>query len=184
MPAASRGRHSLAGASGPRNRRPTLPREPLPHRLVEQRRRRRGHVERLDTPAHGQADETVAELAGTPAEALLLAAEAEDDLAREVDLPGRRAPLGGAVEPEALLLEAADRLTSVDDALHAHPLGGAGGGAADGRRDGRAAAVAQQHAADAGAVADAQQRAEVARVLHVLEQDDEVAVAGGAATGA
>ena len=57
------------------------------------------------------------------------------------------------------------------------PLRGSGRGLDRRRRERRRAAVAHQHAADAGALADAQQRAEVARILDVLGEDDETLVA-------
>src|SRR4051794_1748936 len=81
---------------------------PLPHGLVEPRRRRGGDVERADPAAHGQADHAVTELAGAGAQPLLLAAEAEDDLAGEVDLPRRIARGVGPIDPDPRGLEPLD----------------------------------------------------------------------------
>src|SRR6202035_4366772 len=126
----------------------------LAHRLVEQGRRRGGDVQRTHVAAHGEAEQPVADAPGQGAEALLLAAEAEDDLAGEIDLPGGFARGVGAVDPEALLLEALQGGGGVDDALDGEPLARPRRGLGDGRGEGRRAAVADHCPADAGPLAD------------------------------
>src|SRR5207302_10548639 len=105
QPAISEGLASLLnqGARGPRAA-PPRALQALPQGLVEDRRRGGGDVQRVEAAAHRQADRRVAEGAGALAEAALLAAEAEDHLAGEVELPGRLAGGIAAVGPEALLL--------------------------------------------------------------------------------
>src|SRR5258708_25850840 len=51
--------------------------QPLPQGLVEDRRRRRGDVERVEAAPHRQADRRVAEGAGPNPQAALLTPEAE-----------------------------------------------------------------------------------------------------------
>ena len=104
---------------------------------------------------------------------------------REVDLPGRIAFRVGAVYPEAFRLEPLDLVRRVGDparspAIRSPPP-------RSWRPSGRQAPspVADHHPAGPGALADAEQGAEVARVLDVLEDHHQPRVrAGRVSTGA
>src|SRR5262249_15652108 len=124
----------LSYAGGPRSRELLAvtaqagKRRPLPHRLVEDRGRRGPHVARARPGAQGEADRGVAAPAGQGAQALLPAAETEDDPARQVDRPGEVARRIGAVDPVPLSLQPLQGLGGVDDALDRQPLARPGRG--------------------------------------------------------
>src|SRR6185295_13105569 len=87
-----------AGAWGlPQERRRSLLVRPYPlqgpdalaDRFVEHRRRGGRDVQRFDVTSHWQADQAVAVFAGEFAEPVFFAAQADNHLAGEVDLPRR-----------------------------------------------------------------------------------------------
>ena len=92
---------------------------------------------------------------------------------------GRFAGCVGPVDPEAVLLETLDLAGAVRDPFDVQPVDRARGGARGRRGQGRRATVADQHPADARALADPEQGAQVPRVLNVLDQDDELGVDRG-----
>src|SRR5579864_3591065 len=139
-----------------------------------------GDVEGGEAAPHRETYGGVEEGAGAVPEALLLAAEAEDHLAGEVEAPGGLAFGVGAVGPEAGLLQGLQGGGGVGDALDGEPFARAGGSLGDGRGDRGGAAVADEDLTHSGSLADAQHGTEVAWVLDVLEQDDEVAIGGAA----
>src|ERR1700720_1093611 len=122
--------------------------------LIKDRRGGGRDVEGGETAPHREADGGVAEGAGAVPEALLLAAEAEDHLAGEVEAPGGL-PFGvRAVGPEAVLLQGFQGRSGVGDALDREPLAGAGGGLGDCRGDRGRAAIAVQDLTHSGSLAD------------------------------
>ena len=90
--------------------------------FVEQGRGGGGDVQGLDPAEHRDADQAVAERAGTLPEALLLAAQAEHDFARELDLPRRLSRGVRPIDPEAIPLERLQGVGGVGDALDLQPL--------------------------------------------------------------
>lgn len=152
---------------------------PLPDRFVEHGGRGGRDVQRFDMAAHREADQAVAALPREVAEAVFLAAQAEHDLAGEIDLPRRIAGGVGAVDPEPVLLELGDGHRRVRDALDREPLGRPGGGLGHRGRDRGGTPVADHHLPHPRAFADAEYGAEVPRVLDVFEQDAEVRIGRG-----
>ena len=107
-------------------------------------------------------------------DALLLVAHHERDLAFEVRVPDEiRGVLGGASDPEALVLEAAHRLHEVRHLRHGDMRDGAGRALVRGRLHVRAALVGDHDAARAHRFGAARHGAEVARVRDVVEDDHE-----------
>ena len=115
-------------------------------------------------------------------EARALTAEDDDEIAGEVELVVvDGAALVETDDPEVVALELFEGADEVDDAGDAEVLGGAGAGF-DGRgAEGCGAALGEENAVDAGAIRNAEERAEVLRVFDAVEGEDEAS--GGFACG-
>ena len=151
----------------------------LADRLVEHRCRSGREVRASSTwPRIGRPISAVAALAGQVAQPLLFAADADHHRAGEIDaprVPRRRPPGRRSSSPPASAARGAwAELPMRSTASHSEAPGR---GLHRRRRERRRAAVAHQHAADSGALADPEQRAEIARILDVLDQDHEARVA-------
>ena len=140
-----------------------------------------GDVEGADAAGHGNAKEMVAGAADQVVEAGSLAPKNEDEVAGEVEpiVVGGSA-LFEADDPEILALEVFECADEVDDAGDAEVFGGAGAGLDGDRAQRGGAALGEDHSVDAGAVGDAEERAEVLRIFDAIEGKDE---AGGAGDG-
>ena len=138
-----------------------------------------GDVERADAAGHGNAEQVVAGAADKIVEARAFAAEDDDEIAGEVELVVVGwAALVETDDPEVVLLEVFEGADEVDDAGDAEVLGGAGAGFDGGGAERGGAALGEDDAVDAGAIGDAEQRAEVLRIFDAVEGEDE---AGGGA---
>ncbi len=168
--------NAVAGATG--HETPETRPGALADRLEEQRRGGRGDVERVELAGSGRRDEAVAGVGDPRPDPLALAAEDEDGGAAQVDLPGRRLGLRvGAPDPEAGLLRLRQPVGEVADAGDVEVLDGAGRGLAGGGGDLGGAPFGDDDAGGAGELGRAADGAEVARVLDLVEGDDQRALA-------
>jgi hypothetical protein len=140
-------------------------------------RDRPGHrrVQRGDLAGHRQLDQEIAALASQPGQAGALGADHQRK--RQIEV-GAIVLLGSLVvldpdDPHAGLLQLGDRLGQVADHDDAQVLGRARGGVDDGGRDLGGAAAGQHHPVRADDLGGAQQRADVLRVLQVVEQQQQ-----------
>ena len=114
----------------------------------------------------GAADERV--------EAGTLAAEDDDQIAGKVEpVVVNGAALVETDDPEVVALELFEGADEVDDARDAEVLRSAGAGFDSRWAEGRGAALGEENAVDAGAIGNAEERAEVLRVLDAVEGEDE-----------
>ena len=139
-----------------------------------------GDVEGTDAAGHGDAQEVVAGAADEIVEAGAFAAQDEDAVAGEVEL----VVVGGAAlveadDPDVLLLQFLEGADEVDDAGDAEVLGGAGAGFHGDGAQWRGAALGEDDAVDAGAIGDAQQRAEILRIFNAIESEEQAGAGDG-----
>ena len=137
-------------------------------------------VQRLDPAAQRQRDQLVAALRHARAQAAPPRCRARARRPPPRSRGGRRAParaavaLGArAVAPAARLARVAQEVREVAHARDRQVLDGARRGLADGRRDLRGAALGDHDAGRAGALGGAADRAEVLRVLDLVERDEQ-----------
>ncbi len=146
----------------------------LADRLDQKGGRGGADVERLDPPAAGQGDEPVAGVGDAWADPLPLTAEDENGRPREVDRPGRVFGVGvGAPDPVAGLLRLGQPIGQIADAGDLEVLDGARRGLADDGGDFGRAAFGDDDAGGAGELGRAADGAEVARVLDLVEGDQQ-----------
>ena len=131
----------------------------------------------MEPAAHRDADDHVAALAHQSRQAGALGAEHEADAFDGEVADVEQAAVGVVVEadhPDAGVLDARQRCGQTADERHRHVLDGAGGGL--GRRSGVMCTARWRGSTtpcDAGAVAAAQQRTEVARIGDAVDGDQE-----------
>ena len=122
---------------------------------------------------HVQGHHAVAELFHQLGDAAALAAHHQRDGAGEVVFAQGHAVHIGAVDKDALLLQAADGLADVGHPGHGQALGGTGAGLDDGGRNGSAAPLGDDDAVGAAQQRRAHHRAQIVGVLDAVAQHEE-----------
>src|SRR4051794_16722573 len=142
----------------------------LPLCLVEQQRRGDTDVQRFDVACHRDRDELVAGLAHERAQTLALGSEHEGYAAAQIRLPHRlRTVADGTEDPEVPTLDLAEVAREIRDDGDGHVLDRAGRRAAHRGRHGCGAVRRDDDARRARPVRAADDRAEIARVSHLVE---------------
>jgi hypothetical protein len=147
--------------------------------LVERDAGGHRYVEGGDVTEQGQGDEVVAVFAHETPHPLPLASQDEGDGAAVVDgVPPLRAHGVEAHDPDSSSLQGLEGLNDVADAREAHVLEGACGGPVHGLREPGVVTVGEQDSVAAGRLRGTKDRAQVARVLYSVEDDEKRGVAG------
>ena len=135
-------------------------------------------------PAERDREGVVAGLAHARPDPLPLRAEDEERAGGEVGRPdGVVASRGRGPRPEVAALRLVQVAREVDDDGDRDVLDRAGGGMADGGGDARRVVLGDDDARRAGPLGAAADRAEVVRVGHLVEADDQRPLAGGELPG-
>jgi hypothetical protein len=129
-----------------------------------------GDVERADAAAHGNAEQVVAGAADEVVESGSLAAQNQDAVAGEVEL----VVIAGAAlvktdDPDVLIFKFFEGADEIDDAGDAQVLGCASAGLYGDRAERSRSPLGKHDAVDASAIGHAQQSAEILRVFHTVE---------------
>jgi hypothetical protein len=113
-----------------------------------------------------------------------LAAKDNDEIAGEIELVVcGRAAFVETDDPEVAALEVFEGADEIHDTSDAEVLGGASAGFDGDGAEGSGAALGEENAVDTGAVGDAEKRAEVLRVFHSIEGEDEARGRGAGGIG-
>jgi hypothetical protein len=134
-------------------------------------------VEGADASGHGNTQQMIAGAANQVVEARAFAAEHQDTVASEVELVVvARAALVESDDPEIAAFEFFKGADEVDDAGDAQMFGGAGAGFDGYGAQGGRTPLGEQNAVHTGAVGNAQESAEILRILDSIESEQQ---AGG-----
>lgn len=127
-----------------------------------------------DAAAHRQLGQIVAMLAGQPAHALALGAHHQHARPAQVeikDLLGRLA--GGTDDPQPLLLQLLQRARQVGHRHQRHHFGSAAGDLAHRGVEGRRLVLGHDHRLHSGSIGGAQAGAEIVRIGHPVEHQQQ-----------
>jgi len=135
-----------------------------------------GDVERADAARHWNAQQVVAGAANQLVQARAFAAQHQHAVAGQVELVVvGSASFVQADDPHILLFQVFQGTDQVDDAGNAEVFGCSSAGLDGDRADGRGAALGEDNAVHASAVGYAEQRAQVLRVFHAVEGQQQAA---------
>src|SRR5438105_8324728 len=131
-------------------------------------------IERCDAAHERNADAPVAKLARQPPQSTSLAAEDPAYRARKVGIEQAFLALGvGPNQPDAALLQVAHGAREVGDGDDGHGLDGTGSHLGHRRVDADRAILGNDHRVDAKRVGTAQTRAQIVRIGHAVEQQQQ-----------